>query len=144
MNALDTKTAQVGHVMTPKPYTVSENTSMKHVDELLKTHGIHHMLVVDKSDQLLGIISKEDIQLLKDWGTSLGLSYSIHKNQEILESQLAGERMTPNPVTITPQDTLQRCAELFRENYFHALPVVEDKKVVGIITTYDLINFAYF
>jgi len=47
-------------------------------------------------------------------------------------------RMTPNPVTITPATTVADASEIMRTNKFRRLPVVENGKVVGIVTDRDL------
>ena len=65
-------------------------------------------------------------------------------NDAILRSLLVKEVMTKQLATLKPEDTLEMAAGFFRENLFHALPVVDDDNMlVGIITTYDLINYAY-
>jgi predicted transcriptional regulator len=46
-------------------------------------------------------------------------------------------------VSVRKDNSLNHCAELFRHNAFHCLPVIEDEKIVGIVTTYDLLEFAY-
>jgi len=51
---------------------------------------------------------------------------------------LVGKRMTRNPVTITPEDYLATAQDKMRAGKFRALPVVEDSKLVGIVTDRDL------
>jgi acetoin utilization protein AcuB len=46
--------------------------------------------------------------------------------------------MTTDPVTVSPDDTLADAIELLRRHHIHGLPVVEDRKVLGIITDRDL------
>ena len=49
--------------------------------------------------------------------------------------------MKHSPETVSPDDTIKDAAEVFAKREFHALPVVEDDKLVGIITTTDIINY---
>lgn len=53
---------------------------------------------------------------------------------------LVGRRMTRDPKTVSPEDTLVRAADLMREMRFNHLPVVEEGKLVGILTDTDLRN----
>jgi CBS domain-containing protein len=49
--------------------------------------------------------------------------------------------MVRNPQCITPDTLIKDAAELFLKSEFHALPVVENKKLLGILTTTDLIKY---
>ena len=49
--------------------------------------------------------------------------------------------MTRNPVSVNSEATLREVAEILTENNFHALPVLEGDKIVGIISTSDLIQY---
>ena len=61
-----------------------------------------------------------------------------------MRSLLVKEVMSKQVATLGPEDTLELAAGFFRENMFHALPVVdEDNMLIGIVTTYDLLNYAY-
>jgi len=129
--------------MTKDLITVYENDVMSKVEDLMKQHNINHVPVVDHQFNLKGILTKNDIQLLKDWGTELQLKTAIKANKQILNSQTASDRMNRILLKVEPDDTLGICADIFKENMFHALPVVDGDKLVGIVTTYDLINAAY-
>ena len=134
---------KVKDVMTTKVITVGENDVMSKVENLMITHNFNHIPIVDDLGNLLGILTKNDIQLLKDWGTNLKLRTSLKANEQLLNSHTADDRMNRKLVLVGPDDTLKMCADIFHENLFHALPVTEGTKLVGIITTYDLLNVAY-
>ena len=51
--------------------------------------------------------------------------------------------MTKEPMTIEPEDTLGLAADIFKANKFRALPVLEGKELVGIVTPYDLMQYAF-
>ena len=134
---------KVKDVMSTDLVIANKDTTMEEIDRLMGVHNIHHIPVVDKEGTLLGIVSRRDVDILKDWASSLNLESSNKFNEQILGSQLVSDRMTTAVAKVTPEDTLECCADIFKENIFHALPVVRDKKLVGLITTYDLINVAY-
>lgn len=138
------KSMQVNEVMTSDLVTVSENTLMQEVDVLFRDNNFHHLPVVKENTmELSGIISLVDVSLLKDWGTRLNLEASLKTNEKLFSSLLAGDVMKKQPVCVSPETRIDQCVELFEDNAYHALPVIEDKILVGLITTYDLIRLAY-
>ncbi|MBK8625591.1 MAG: CBS domain-containing protein [Saprospiraceae bacterium] len=144
MNTKDLLRIKVKEVMTSELITVKSDTILKDVNMIFEKENIHHVPVISIENKFLGIISKSDILLLLDWGTKLSLPVSIRKNFFLLTSNLAKDVMVTNVIKVSPDDTIQRCVQIFRENYFKALPVVDDNdKLIGIITTYDLMILAY-
>ncbi len=135
---------KVGDVMTTDLIKVRQDTILKEVKILFDKHNIHHIPVVNDQNKFVGIISKTDLTLLLDWGTKLQLPSSMRRNTFLLTSNLAKDIMETNVMKVAPDDSLQRCVQIFRENFFRALPIVNDQEeLVGIITTYDLMILAY-
>lgn len=66
-------------------------------------------------------------------------------NEEVFATVTAAEVMSKPVAMLYPDDTLEQAMNYFRENLFHAAPVVnkQTKKLEGILTTFDLLNFAY-
>lgn len=143
MNTSELLSTKVKDVMTTDLVTAKEQDLMATVEALLETHNINHIPVVSDSGEIKGILTKNDLMLLKDWGSKLKLPASVRANHQILHSNIAKDKMNNTVVTVSPEDTLEKCAELFRTNTFHALPVTQDNKLVGMITTYDLLLMAY-
>jgi predicted transcriptional regulator len=56
---------------------------------------------------------------------------------------LAEEMMTSQTTVLNPEDSVNYTAEIFMRNEFHAIPIVAGEKLMGIITTYDLLKYAY-
>lgn len=144
METRELLTLKVGDVMSTELITVKQDTVLKDVNQIFENENIHHIPVVANDGHFMGIISKSDILLLLDWGTKLSLPASMRKNFFMLSSNLAKDVMQTNVIKVSPEDTIQRCVQIFRENYFRALPVVnEEGQLQGIITTYDLMILAY-
>ena len=144
METRELLTLKVGDVMSTELITVKQDTVLKDVNQIFENENIHHIPVVANDGHFMGIISKSDILLLLDLGTKLSLPASIRKNFFMLSSNLAKDVMQTNVIKVSPEDTIQRCVQIFRENYFRALPVVNDEgQLQGIITTYDLMILAY-
>ena len=51
--------------------------------------------------------------------------------------------MTKNPISVRSDDTLGLAADIFEANSFRALPVVDENELVGIVTPYDLMRYAF-
>ncbi len=143
MDTLELLNLKVKDVMTTNVISVQENDTMQTVCDIINASKIHHIPVTDDDNMLKGIISKLDVVLLQDWATNLNLRSAIKYNDQVLNSQTAGERMTSQVAKVSPDDTLETCADIFKENLFHCLPVLVKGELVGLITTYDLLRVAY-
>jgi predicted transcriptional regulator len=134
---------KVKDVMSKDLITADCETTMFEAEELLKKHNIHHLIVVDQSGFLKGIISQKDIDILKDWTMTFNSEKAQSNHRNVLKSQYVSDCLEKNVVSINSDETLSYCADIILENYFHALPVVKEGKPIGIITSFDLINSAF-
>ena len=118
-------TAPVSQFMTNKLITLAPGDSVSMAIDMFRKHRIHHILVV-RHKELLGILSTFDVNLR---GQD---SHSLHEKVENV--------MTTGIAKLGPEDRLNVAIQLFSENLFHAIPVVDNDEVVGILTTLDLIR----
>ncbi len=132
----------VGQIMSTPVITVGPDDSMLKVQDIFRKNNIHHIPVVDKG-KVVGIISQSDYLRLLHGFTLFRTEKSTEYNDAIMRSLLVNEVMTKQVATLNPEDSLEMAAGFFRENLFHALPVVSKGRLVGIITTFDLINYAF-
>ena len=131
----------VSEIMTRRIITVNADDHVVKVKTIFEENNIHHIPVIDEIDQLLGIISKEDFLKLS-YHVSLdtgGTSFT----EKWYDNTKASEIMTKYPVSLDPEDTVGLAADIFLANKFHALPVVENEQLVGIVTTHDILLFAF-
>jgi acetoin utilization protein AcuB len=138
------KTVTVGQIMTTNVITVSPEDTMEKVQKIFRTNNIHHIPVVD-GKKIIGIISKSDYLKLLHGFTLFKTHKSEEYNDAIMRSLLVKEVMIKQVAVLNPGDSLDMAAGFFRENLFHALPIVDEQtgELVGIVTTYDLLSFAY-
>ncbi|MBX2929455.1 MAG: CBS domain-containing protein [Saprospiraceae bacterium] len=137
------KTTRISAIMTPNVIVVQPEDTMDVVQDIFRKHNIHHLPVVEDGE-VVGIVSHSDYLKLLHGFTLFKTRKSDEYNDAILRSLLVREVMTKQVVTLGPDDTLELAAGFFRENLFHALPVVDDENMlIGIITTYDLLTHAY-
>ena len=125
----------IKHLMSRQVVVASTDHKFSQVMEFFAKFSVHH-IPVTKDDEVLGIISAKDV-IKNFYNFMVQHNYCFSQEQLDSELSLAGI-MTPKPMTIKPDDTLEHAAEIFTQHRFHALPVVENGKVQGIITTKDI------
>lgn len=136
-------TIKVSEIMSKDLVSVSPNDLMTKISKIFDNADFHHIPVVDEGQRLAGMISKHDFNLLCD-KTTLFNKRSKEINDEIFKAMVAQDIMVKNLVKLHPDDPLSKAVGILKENIFHALPVIDDeKKLVGLLTTYDLLIYAY-
>ena len=134
-------TTSIGQVMHTQVNTVKPHDTLLRVDEIFKNKPIHHLPVVDDDGKVVGMISKTDYYLVQDTFTIFRLKDAERINKDIFRYLLVSEVMSQPVVTRSPEDTIASAVDIFRENRFHALPVVNAKKqLVGIVSVFDLLG----
>ena len=138
------KDTRVKDLMTRTVITVSNNALMTEVKEIFEKYDFHHIPVVDEDHKITGIISNLDYHKMLTTMTIFNTEQSRRENEEWAEKLLAEDVMTEDVLTLRPDDDIIKALVLLQRNLYHAFPVInDDRKVIGIITTYDLIEFAF-
>lgn len=122
--------------MTVNPFTVTENTPIFEAVELLRKNNITRLPVV-RDGKLVGIITREDLLKVSP---SEATTLSVWELNYVLSKIQVKDGMTKNPLTISPDATLEEAALIMRNKKVGALPVVEDGKLIGIITESDIFD----
>jgi CBS-domain-containing membrane protein len=130
--------------MTRDVITVSPEDNMIRVDEIFKKHNIHHIPVVNNKQKVVGLISSTDYNKLLNTFTFFKNQKSEAYNNAVMRSLLIEDVMTKQVATLQEDHSIMVAAGIFNENLFHAIPVIDsEQKLIGIITTFDLLNYAY-
>ncbi len=130
-------TAPVSRFMTRKLITAVPEDRLTVIKEIFDHQRIHHIPVV-KFTKLVGIISKMDFMHFTKGHTIMPHDEMTENN--LLGKYTAGDIMTTGIATLESGDRLNVALQLFAENLFHAIPVVDDHQLVGMLTTLDIIN----
>ncbi len=127
----------VGRIMNTYLMTVPPDTNLQKAKEIIDEKRIHHLLVVDKTGNLIGIVSDRDV---KQSSASPATSLSVHELNYLLTQLTVEPIMAKKIITISPGTTIERAALIMQKNRINALPVIEDEKLVGIITSTDVMR----
>jgi CBS domain-containing protein len=138
------KTMEVRQLMTKKVFFVRPDDTMDKVNDIFRLNNIHHVPVVEEGGKVIGIISKSDFFRVQHGVTLFKLAKAEEYNEAISRSLLVKEVMTTQVAKLSPEDSVDVAMGIFRENLFHAMPVVDkEDKLVGILSTFDLLNYAF-
>lgn len=127
----------VENIMTANVHSVREDDDLKKALKLIRQHKIRHLPVV-RGKKVIGIISSTDLNRL-----TFGGLFSNHESEDeaILDMLNISQVMTNKLRTVNTDTTIGEVAEIFSEEGFHALPVVKDSELRGIVTTTDIIKY---
>lgn len=132
------KNEPVAKIMSSALQTVHEGDPVSRLRTIFENAGIHHIPVVS-GESLVGIISWNDFMRI-----SFG-EFGKHDSRgldELLDhTYKMNDVMTTSPITIELGSTIRDAARMLGGGDFHALPVVDGDKLVGIVTSSDLIRY---
>ena len=127
----------VSEIMTKNLIALNTNDDLTRAEALFKRHHIRHIPVVNE-ESIIGMLSYSDL---------LKISFADATDDDrdidtVVYNMFSIEQvMTKNLVTVSSSTTIKKVAKILAENEFHALPVVDDSILVGIVTTTDLIKY---
>jgi CBS domain-containing protein len=145
---------RIREIMDSSPVTVAPDASVEDVVATLREHGLPGLPVVDADGQLVGIVTEADMVLPDDRGDLHIPHYvnlfggtvfleSLHRFEDRLRKAFAAnaeDMMTPDPDTVGPDTSVREAARLIHETGHNRLPVVEDGRLVGVVTRLDVLG----
>jgi acetoin utilization protein AcuB len=124
----------VGKRMTRNVITVSRGDTLKHASLLMREHRIHQLPVVE-GGELVGFVSGTDIR-----NSTFETSTVTQLGKMLVKNKTVEEIMTRDVITVSPEDTVEDALVIIHKRRLGALPVVEGKRLVGIITKADVLS----
>ena len=119
----------VAGIMSTELKTVTPGDSLQEVRNILTSHRIHHVPVVE-GKKLVGLVTTYDL-------------FKINIEHKDYASTKVADVMTRKLAVIEPTDKVGTAAEIFMEHLFHAVPVVSNGDLVGIVTSFDVLKYEY-
>lgn len=120
---------KVETIMIKNLITLGPESTVSHAVEIFKSKKIHHIPITDEG-RLVGLITTHDL-----WNKLVA--------PENFDSTLIKDVMAKKLIKLDPEDKIGTAAELFLDNRFHALPVVSDGILVGLVTTFDVLRYEF-
>jgi CBS domain-containing protein len=146
--------ATVRDIMDSNPATVHPDTPVEEVVSALRNHELPGLPVVDGDGRVVGMITEADLVLPDDKG-DLHIPHYINlfggtvfleplsRFEDRLRKAFAAkaeDMMTAKPDTVSPDTTVEEAARMIHESGHNRLPVVEDGRLVGVVTRLDVLG----
>lgn len=124
MEEVEAAMAQLRDIMTNNVATVTPREDVQAVANLMKQHNVG-MIPVVENGKLLGVVTDRDLVLrnVADGGA---------------QSSPVSDIMTKNPVTATPEMTVDEASQLMSQRQIRRLPVVDNGQLIGVVAIGDL------
>ena len=107
------------------------NATVEEALGLFIPHNIGSLPVVDAQGRLIGIFTERDVL------------HRVHEDYEHLRGRQIREVMSPNPITCTPDDSVQEVMSRMSQHRVGQLPVLDGDELAGLVTVSDLIQAMY-
>jgi len=129
-------------IMTQDVVVVNEDDPVEHIFELFDKYHFNTYPVVNNEGKLTGIID-QDIMLEIIMFHRIPRTKHTHIAAVRSQGESAREIMIPHPVTISPDENLHDAADMMLKHHINRVCVVEDDKLVGIISKKNIICEVY-
>ncbi len=124
--------------MTTDVLTVLPETSLPEAHQIMVSEEIRRLPVVDDEGRLIGMVTLGDVRGAQP---SPATSLSIWEMNYVLSNLKIEKIMSPNPITIHPEQTIGEAARIMLENRISGIPVVNaEGRICGIITESDIFS----
>jgi len=132
------KRTPISAIMTKDVITLNHSDNLETAEHLFKSNNIRHIPVVN-GKSIIGILSYTDL-------LRISFADAVDEYEDSVDSVVYNmftieQVMAKNLLSVTSNTTIKEVAEVLSKKEFHALPVIDDDKLVGIVTTTDLINY---
>jgi acetoin utilization protein AcuB len=127
---------RVRDFMNMNVVSVDEKTLIDDARKIMEAHKIRRLPVM-KKDKLVGLVTKH---MLLEAAPSPATSFSIHEIHYLLAKMTVKEIMVKNPFTISPDMPAEEALQLGQEKGYGAFPVVENNRLVGMVTESDIVR----
>lgn len=143
---------KVADFMTKEVITVTPDTPLRKLAELLSTHNINGVPVVDEQGAVLGVVCESDLVnqnkplhiptvfFILDSVIPVGNPWRLHKDFQRISATTVADIYSRPAVCVTPQTDLADAARLMADKRLYTLPVVEQGRLVGILGKGDVLR----
>lgn len=142
----------VADIMTKNVVSIKGTTTVREMATIFDKMRIGTLPIVDDAGNLTGIVTASDLVeqdrplhiptviSLFDWVIPLEGESSLQRELDKITAQTASELASTDVTTVAPSDDVSSAAEIMSSKKLHVLPVVEGKKLVGVLSRIDIIR----
>ncbi|QHN65271.1 CBS domain-containing protein [Bergeyella cardium] len=127
----------VSQIMTKELVTLNTTQSLYDAERLFKEYNIRHIPVVE-GDRILGVLSYSDLLRISFADVTEG---EEDVSSVVYDMYTIPQIMAKAPITVQASTNVKEVAEILATQSFHSIPVLDGEKLVGIVTTTDLIKY---
>jgi len=132
----------VSDISTSKVISLNEKDNLHKGRMLLKQHDIRHLPIISESSgEFLGLLTQKDV-LNNAFYVVENYGFSKLKKRE--EMTLIKDVMTTDAMTISSNALLKEAGQIFADKKYSCLPVIDDNKLVGILTSVDFVKLSIY
>jgi CBS domain-containing protein len=135
---------KVRQLMTEKVFSVKPDAALREAASVLVEHGVSGIPVVTSDGEVIGVLSEADIVMKASGETGRGgfLTWLFEPDvdAEKVTAQTVREAMSSPAITIAPNRPVHEAARLMIDSSVNRLPVVDDGRLVGILTRADIVR----
>jgi CBS domain-containing protein len=140
------------NIMTKVVISVSKETTVQELAKILSENAISGVPVVDDGGELIGVVTESDlidqakklhiptVVTILDSVIYLENPNRMEKEMKKMAGTTVADIYSANPAVVRPETTLDEIATIMAEKNMHTLPVVQDRKVLGVIGKRDIIK----
>lgn len=126
----------ISTIMTKDIMSLTPSASIAQAASIFENHKVHH-IPITLDDKLVGIISMSDYLFFRRGFLDAKEDQKVENIR--MNNYEVNYIMTKGIATMEPNEKINVALEIFKENILHAIPIVENGKLVGIVTTHDII-----
>ena len=128
----------VSTIMSKDIIALNRTDDLERAELLFKRHNIRHIPVVS-GEVIIGMLSYTDL-------LRISFADAVDESEKDVDTLVYNmftidQVMAKNITSVDSETSIKEVAEILASKEFHALPVVDDGRLVGIVTTTDLINY---
>ena len=143
---------KISDIMNKNLVVINKETGLDEIIQIMKTNRIGKLPVVDASGEVLGVVTRDDILVREEklpmqpmiafWEVLISLPTSKEFQDKIkkMSSYKAGDLFSNNYYIATSNDNLEDVITEMLDNRYEYTLIIEDKKLIGIVTKSDLID----
>jgi CBS-domain-containing membrane protein len=143
---------KVKDIMTTDVVSVTPQTDIGYAAKLLLEKRINGVPVVDEQGTMVGILCQSDLIVqqkkfpvpslftLLDGFVPMTSMKRLKADVQKMSAATVADAMSPNPMTVTPETTIEETANLMVEKNVHTVPVVQGGALVGVVGKQDILR----